>query len=201
MSSPPHRAAAARPGRPPAWLVAAGLALAGCSGPPPATFDLTQHEVTVKAIHARRQLSVMEPTALQPLDSDKVLVRRPDGSLAMLAKTQWSDHLTRVVQSRIVQAFEKAGALGHVSAFGGVVTPDLTLQVEIQVFEVDVGSSQGNVEIAASLVGATSGRTLAAHVFKAHVPGGTEGPAAVDALDQALGQVLGDLVRWAAPYL
>jgi cholesterol transport system auxiliary component len=38
-------------------------------------------------------------------------------------------------------------------------------------------------------------------VFEANAPGASEGPAAVQALDQALGQLLGEIVRWAAPYL
>jgi cholesterol transport system auxiliary component len=204
MSSPPHlslRAAQSR--RQFVSLAVTSLALAACGGgPPPVTFDLAQPDRAAKrAIHLRRQLVVTEPTALQPLESDHVLVRRPDGTLATLAHAQWSDRLPRLVQARIVQAFENAGAVGRVGVSGGQITPDVTLDVEIRVFEVDAGAGQGKIELATKLVGAVSGRTVAARVFEANAPGASEGPAAVQALDQALGQLLGEIVRWAAPYL
>ncbi|SEB78660.1 cholesterol transport system auxiliary component [Rhizobiales bacterium GAS191] len=208
MSSPPHRWARGLRTRPrsaallsPA-LLGLALALAACGGgPPPATFDLAQSGTRGKALHGRHQLSVAEPTALQPLDSDRILVRRSDGSLATLARAQWSDRLPRLLQSRIVQAFENAGAVGRVSAFGGAATADLTLDVEIRVFEVDVGAGQGHIELAATLINAQSGRTTAARILQANAPGVTEGPAAAGSLDQALARLLPELVHWAAPYL
>ncbi len=203
MSGPPHRlAGGARSLRSIASLLAAIFGLAACSGgPPPSTFDLAQHQAASKGLHLRRQLVVAEPTALQPLDSDHVLVRRPDGTLATLAHAQWSDRLPPLVQSRIVQAFENAGAVGRVGAFGGTISADVTLAVEIRVFEVDVGAGQGKIELAARLVSSASGQIIAARIFQASAVGAGEGPAAVASLDQALGQTLGDLTRWAAAHL
>jgi cholesterol transport system auxiliary component len=210
MSGPPHRlAGGARNLRSIASLFAASLGLAAIvglaacgGGPPPATFDLAQHQAAAKGLHLRRQLVVAEPTALQPLDSDHVLVRRPDGTLATLAHAQWSDRLPRLVQSRLVQAFENAGAVGRVGPFGeDALSADVTLDVEIRVFEVDVGAGQGKIELAARLVRSASGQIIAARIFQASAAGAGEGPSAVASLDQALGQALGDLTRWAAAHL
>jgi cholesterol transport system auxiliary component len=203
MSGPPHqRAGGMRSGRLITGLLAANLGLSGCGGgPPPITFDLAQHEAATKTLHVRRQLVVTEPAALQPLDSDHILVRRPDGTLATLAHAQWSDRLPRLVQSRIVQAFENAGAVGRVGASGGQITADVTLDIEIRVFEVDVGAGQGKIELAARLVNSISGRVISDRIFRANAPGAGEGPSAPDSLDRALGQLLGELTRWAAPYL
>jgi cholesterol transport system auxiliary component len=88
-----------------------------------------------------------------------------------------------------------------VGFFGGQITPDLTLDVEIRVFEVNVGVGEGKVELAAKLVDAVSGRAVAARVFRAEVPGESEGPAATASLDHALGQVLSEIVRWGAHYI
>jgi cholesterol transport system auxiliary component len=185
-----------------AGLLAASWVLSARSGgPPPATFDLAQHETAAKTLHGKRQLVVTEPSALQPLDSDRVLVRRPDGTLATLARAQWSDRLPRLVQSRIVQAFENGGAVGRVGASGGPLTADMTLDVEIHVFEVDVGAGQGRIELTVKLIDALSGRAVAARIFKANAPSPGAGPAAAGSLDQALAQVLSELVHWAAPYL
>ncbi|MFI5013121.1 MAG: ABC-type transport auxiliary lipoprotein family protein [Hyphomicrobiales bacterium] len=178
------------------------MALAACSsGPPPATFDLAQHQLATQGLRVRRQLVVSEPSALQPLDSDRILVRRADGTLATLAHAQWSDRLPRLVQARTIQAFENAGAVGRVGASGGPITADLTLDVEIHAFEVDVGAGLARVELAAKLVGASSGRTVAARIFTANVPAAGEGPSAVASFDQALGQILAELTRWAASHL
>jgi cholesterol transport system auxiliary component len=204
MSSPPHRpSCVARNWRRFALLTMATFGLSACGGgPPPATFDLSQPEAGAKkALHVTRQFVVTEPVAVQPLDSDRVLVRRPDGELATLAHTQWSDRLPRLVQARIVQAFENAGAVGRVGVAGGPITPDITLDVEIRVFELEGGASQGKIELAVKLVNAVSGRTVAARVFQADMAGDTEGPAAVGTLDRALGQVLGEITRWSRPYL
>jgi cholesterol transport system auxiliary component len=202
MSGPPHRrAGGVRIWRLAAGLLVVGLGLAACGGPPPTTFDLAQRESATKTLHLRRQLIVAEPTALQSLDSDHVLVRRPDGTLATLAHAQWSDRLPRLMQSRIVQAFENAGAAGQVGPFGGTVSADMTLEVELRVFEVDVGAGQGKIEFAAKLVNSTSGRIVSARIFQAGAAGAGEGLAAASSLDQALAQALGELTRWAASHL
>ena len=178
------------------------LALTGCGGgPPPITFDLSQRDTMTKVLHARRQLVVTEPSAVQPVDSDHIIVRRPDGSLATLAHTAWADSLPKLIQSRVVQAFENAGAIGHVGMSGGPITGDVTLDIEIRDFEIDVGAGQARVEIAARLVNAVAGRTVAARILQATVPTAGEGPSTAEALDQALGQVLSQLIRWAAPYI
>ena len=123
-----------RIGRLVAGLLAIGLGLAACGGgTPPTTFDLAQREGTAKSLTLRRQLVVAEPSALQSLDSDHVLVRRADGTLATLAHAQWSDRLPRLLQSRILQAFENAGAAGRVGPVGGAVSADMTLESEIRI--------------------------------------------------------------------
>jgi cholesterol transport system auxiliary component len=135
--------------------------------------------------------------AVQPLDSDHILVRRADGSLATLAHAQWSDRLPNLVQSRIVQTFENGGAVGQVGPVGGAVTADTTLEVEIRSFEVDAGTGRGKVELAARLVSSGSGKIVAARIFTADAPGASEGPAAATSLDQALNLALAELTRWA----
>jgi cholesterol transport system auxiliary component len=181
---------------------AAVFALAACSsGPPAASFDLSQPPTRTKWLHPRHQLVVVDPAALQPLDSNDVIVRRQDGTLATLAQAQWSDRLPRVVQTRLIQAFENAGAVGHVGFSGGPITPDLTLDLEIRAFELDVGAGEARVQIAAKLLAAGTGRVVAARIFDGQASITGSGPERAHSLDQALGSVLGEMVRWAAPHL
>jgi cholesterol transport system auxiliary component len=204
MSSLPQRRAAGgiRVGGGLASAFAVSLALVACGGgPPPITFDLSQRDTPTQPLHARRQLVVTEPSAVQPLDSNQIVVRRADGSLATLAHTAWADRLPRLIQTRVVQAFENAGAVGHVGIAGGPITADLTLDLEVRDFEIDVGAGQAKIEIAARLVNSLSGRTVVARILHASVPAAGDSPSTTDSLDQALGQVLGQLIRWAAPYI
>ncbi len=89
-----------------------GLGLAACgSKAVNDTFDLTASvsDVATKASARNRQLLVADPSALKALDSEQILVRVSGAEIRYLSKSQWSDKLTRVVQSKLVEAFENTG--------------------------------------------------------------------------------------------
>ncbi|MHB2168854.1 ABC-type transport auxiliary lipoprotein family protein [Alsobacter sp. R-9] len=177
----------------------AALALAGCGSfqSPPETFDLSVPDGARKASPGGRLLVVAEPVALQTLESDRILVRGADGSVSFLPGVQWSDRLPRLLQSRIVQSFENTGrAVGRA---GGGLSADVALTSEIRFFGVQTGGggAQAVVEISGKLVG-SDGRIQAQRVFRAAAPlPAVDGRAAAAALDQAMKQVLAEIVRWA----
>ena len=81
----------------------------------------------------------------------------------------------------------------------GVVSADVALTSEIRFFGVQTGGggAQAVVEISAKLVG-SDGRIQAQRVFRAATPlPAVDGRAAAAALDQAMKQVLAEIVRWA----
>ena len=84
---------------------------------------------------------------------------------------------------------------------GGPITPDMTLDLEIRAFELDVAAGQARVQIAAKLIGASTGRVVAARVFDGEAALTGAGPERAHSLDQALGGVLDQIVHWAAPHL
>jgi cholesterol transport system auxiliary component len=197
--TPPHAAM----GRSPKGLrlslaIALAAALAGCGGAPQrATFDLTAPADLGRVSGSRAQLVVNEPTTVQAIDTDRILVR--DGAaLAYLPDAQWADRVPRLVQTRLIQTFENASRLGRVGRPGDRVVPDIALNADIRSFGVETGSNLAVVEITVRLVSDRSGRVGAARAFAARVPvASIAGPEAAAALDQALGQVLRDIVRWA----
>ncbi|MEX0752077.1 MAG: ABC-type transport auxiliary lipoprotein family protein [Xanthobacteraceae bacterium] len=187
-------------------VAATALFVGGCAGlgvgskPPPPTYDLTAPKDFPRSGRAPRgQLLIPVATALGPLDSDKILVRPGVGEIAALADAQWSDRLPRIVQVRIVQAFENASRLRAVGHTGEGLAGDYELVLEIRAFEISVPAGPAaEVEIAAKIVGDRSGRIVAARIFHAAVPASaTQGSAAVAALDAAFAQVATDLVLWA----
>lgn len=188
-----------------ALALAAGVAaLGGCAGgigaalaPPPAdTFDLTAPTVFRRAGPPRGAIAVGEPTALRILDTDRIVVRPRPNEVTYLGNAQWADRLPRLVQTRLVQAFENASRLRSVARPGDGFDADLQLVTEIRAFEIDASAgAAARVEITARLL--SRGRVVAAEIFRASVPGSTEPRQATLALDRALGEVIVAIVGWA----
>ncbi len=140
---------------------------------------------------------VQEPSTIAALDSERVVVRAAGGELTYLPRTQWADRLPRLVQARLIQTFENRGraAVGRPT---DRIAGDVQLIIDIRNFEVREASRDAYVEVAAKLVGGTSGNVTTARLFSASAPVGTiDGAGATAALDQALGRVLLDVTGWA----
>ena len=176
-----------------------GAFLAGCGGgPTPTTFDLTAPSGFGKVGGSRAVMVVAEPTTVQALDSNRVIVRDSGGALSFLGGAQWADRIPALVQARLIQTFENASRIGAVSAPGQRITPDVQLNTDIRSFNIDAVSGAAVVEITAKIVGDRTGQIQRARLFSARVPAGAvDGPAATQALDRALSQVLIEIVRWA----
>ncbi len=181
-------------------LLLAGLAasLAACGGQPQrTTFDLTAPGDVGRVGGSRAQLVVNEPTAVQALDTDRILVR-DNGALSYLPDAQWADRLPRLFQTRLIQTFENASRLGKVGRPGDRVVADFALNVDIRTFGVEAATGEAVVEVTARIVSDRTGRVGAARAFSARLPvGSISGPASAVTLDLAMSQVLRELVRWA----
>lgn len=191
--SPPRRLAAQL-----SFVTILSLAVAACGGSAPATFDLSAAS-GARGKAGRGQLVVAEPTAISPLESDRIVVRAAPEQVAFLTGAQWSDRLPRLLQSRLVQSFENGKLLRSVGRSGDRIVADYVLTSEVRRFEIDVTTSQAVVVISAKLIGERSGRISAARIFTAQVPASaSDGARASAALDQALSEVMRDIVGWAS---
>jgi cholesterol transport system auxiliary component len=188
----------APPGARRPWLALAGvaLALAACAAPPPQTFDLS---VPPGAVRQRgTQLAIALPVGIQVLETDRIIVRSGDGSVTALPGVQWADNLPRLIQSRLVQAFENTGrAVGRA---GSGVSASTVLAPDIRFFGiVTAPQTEAVVELSVKMVDANSGSIVAGRVFRSVVPVAVvSGPAAAAALDQAAMRTFSEIVRWSA---
>lgn len=179
-------------------LLAGALLLAGCSGPTPTTYDLSAPGDVGRLGGAGPALVVAEPTTVQTLDSDRIIVRDSSGALSFAGGAQWADRIPKLVQTRLIQTFENAGRLGSVARPGERIVAPLQLVTDIRSFNIDTASGAAVVEITAKLVGDSTGRVQRAKLFSARVPAtASDAGAAAQALDKALSQVLIEIVRWA----
>jgi cholesterol transport system auxiliary component len=178
-----------------------GLGLVACgSNAVNDTFDLTASvsEVATTASARNRQLLVADPSALKALDSEQILVRVSGAEIRYLSQSQWSDRLTRVVQSKLVEAFENTGRLAGVGKPGQGLAIDFQLITDVRSFEISAeGGDRGVVEISAKLLNDRNGTVKAQRVFRAEVPStGSDNAAYVAALDRAFARVTADIVTW-----
>ncbi len=174
------------------------LLLSGCGGgATPTTFDLSAPADFGRVGGSRAALVIAEPTTVQALDSDRIIVRDSSGALSFLGGAQWSDRVPKLVQTRMVQTFENASRIASVSRPGDRITPDLQLITDIRRFTIDTATGSAVVEITAKLVGDKNGQVQRAKIFSASVPASAgDAAGAAQALDRALSQVLIQIVRW-----
>jgi cholesterol transport system auxiliary component len=176
------------------------LLLSACSSlggvKPLDTFDLTTPDA-VKAgpRKGKVQVLVTEPQALKALDSENIVVRNGASQIQYLAGAQWSDRLPKIVQARLIQAFEKSGRFGGVGRPGEGLAIDYQIITEIRAFGIEDGVAV--VEIGAKLLNDRNGVVRSSKTFSASVRAGSGANGFVEALDQAFSGVAADLVAWA----
>lgn len=178
-------------------FLGAGLAVAlsGCAAlTAPRRFDLSA--AVPKARVGGPSLYVATPQVLEPLGSDLVVVRGPDGALSRVPGVAWSNALPELLRAKITASFENAGLARTIAPAESAA---YVLRVEIRRFDIDAATRQAVVELTARLIANQGGAVVAAHVFSAQAPvGEISGADPVVALDRALGEVLVKLVPWAA---
>ena len=181
-------------------------ALAGCSslggGSNKAldTYDLAVPDVATKGSRKSKvQILIAEPQALKALDSENIVVRSDAASIQYLGGAQWGDRLPKIVQARLVQAFENSGRFGGVGRPGEGLAIDYQVITDIRAFEIQTnGSDVATVEIFVKLLNDRTGDVGSSKVFSASVPVGSGSDAFVRGLDVAFDKVAVDLVNWAA---
>ena len=177
------------------------IALSSCaSSVPPDTFEISSPAVAQAASRrSRLQVLIPEPTAIKTLDSDKIVVKPTPYSVEFLANSQWGDRLPRMVQLRLLQAFENTGGLGAVGVPGQGLAIDYQLVMEIRKFEIDaIGQgSTALIEISVKALNDRNGTVRATRIFDATAPvSGNSNSAYVAALDKAFDKISNDIVGW-----
>jgi cholesterol transport system auxiliary component len=180
--------------------VLATVLMSGCSTTPPSdTFDLAAPVVSTDRSAQRRQILVPVPSAIKAINSEKIMVRVSPSEVQYLSGSQWSDTLPRMVQAKLVQAFEATGKLAGVGVPGQGLAIDEQVVTEIRAFEVQAygGVKQANIAISVKILNDRNGSVKATKLFTATAPvSGSEPPAFVDGLDRAFADIANQIVSW-----
>lgn len=181
------------------------IALAGCSSSASNdTFDLSISAAPQEKVASQRsrQLLIAEPTAVKALDSENIVIRLSPSEMQYLAKSQWSDRLPKLVQSKLVEAYEDTGRFGGVGRPGQGLAIDYQVVSEIRTFEVFTTSRQAVVELSVKLINDRNGSVRSQKVFRASaLVSGSENASYVKALDAAFAQAAREIVTWSLTVL
>ena len=181
-------------------LVMSAMSLAGCLGgsADKDTFSLSAVPEVTGPSAKNRQILIPEPTALKALDSEQVVIRLSGVEIQYLSKARWSDRLPKMVQAKLVEAFENTGRLGGVGKPGEGLAIDFQVVTDIRAFQVETnGATHASIEISAKLLNDRNGTVRSQKVFAASVPvSGSDNRSYVAALDTAFAQVTSEIVAW-----
>ena len=145
------------------------------------------------------QLVIPDPTALAALDTDKIQSVSPSGVSAALPDASWSDTLAKLLQVKIIRAFEDAGVVGALTRPLEGVTGDFQLLLDVRKFQISLAEPPvAEVEFTAKVLD-DKGHVVNTRIFLSSAPAKSANAAAAKAaLDQAFGSAAVDLVDWAA---
>ena len=174
------------------------LILSGCgTAAKNDTFDLSGAVDGDGPAAKSRQILVAGPTALRALDSEQIVIRVSPSEIQYLSRAQWGDKLPRMVQSKLVEAFENSGKLGGVGLPGQGLAIDYQVVTDIRSFEIDASSgNQAVIEISVKILNDRNGSVRAQKVFRAMAPAGGDNVGFVKALDRAFSTVVSEIVSW-----
>lgn len=144
-------------------------------------------------------LVVMLPDAGDSLDTSRIPVVKPDGSLDYYAASQFADRVTTLVQDALIAGFEASGRIDQVSPQQDALHADYSLVTEIHDFEVQSGDAPtAVVSLSVKLVASRSRRIAANFATRQTAPASADSAAAAtQALETALTAAATAVIAWA----
>jgi cholesterol transport system auxiliary component len=149
------------------------------------------------------QLLLALPSAPTGLDTNRVALSRSAMSLDYFADAEWTDNAPLVVQTALLDAFEKSGAVPAVGRDSAGLRADFILETDLRDFTAVYDSPNGpprvTVAFTLKLIKIPERKIIAQHsVVRQQAAAGNKIPDIVLAFNTALGGAVEEAVRWAA---
>lgn len=171
----------------------------GARGTPAASHTLTAPREFPAASRKRAQVVVPEPSALLVVDTQKILILPREADTNALARAQWADNIPKLIQAKVIEAFENSNYVDAVSKPIDGLAIDYQLLLDVRSFQIDgAGEPAAKVEVGAKVLN-TSGKIIGTRTFaRTEVAQAGDPRGAVAAMDKAFGAVVTELVVWTA---
>ncbi|WP_395017375.1 ABC-type transport auxiliary lipoprotein family protein [Dongia sp.] len=185
------------------FLLLSAAGLAGCGIVPDVNKPLTLYTVKPKLSLAEQpakvawQLVVAEPAAERDIDTTRIALTRTPNVIEYFADGNWSDTAPKMVQAKMIEAFESTNAIVAVGRDAAGLRADYILQSDLRDFQADYtdGAAAAHVRLIAKLVEMPDRRITRTVSAETTVPaGGKDLAAIVVAFEAALGQALSKIV-------
>ncbi len=191
-------------------FLALGLscALAGCSsllgGGAAAPTSIYSPQVQVTADpnwpSVPVSLVVSKPSAARVLDSSRTAVRHTPDELQVYHGASWAQSATEMLQDAVVRTLEDSGKTGGTGTTDSGIRGVYKLVMDVRRFEADYAGHQtpsAVLVVNAKLIQNTNQSVTASHTFSVIQPAGSADTGqVVQAFDQALTQLTGQIVGW-----
>ncbi|HWA68215.1 MAG TPA: ABC-type transport auxiliary lipoprotein family protein [Rhizomicrobium sp.] len=146
-------------------------------------------------------LAVLRPDVPGGLDSDRIALLQPDGSMDYYAKATYPDRLPATVQRALLEGFEASGRVDAVAREEDALHADYNLLVEVRDFQAVYAVQDGVPAVMVSLnvkLTTAHGRRIIAvtTVTQKAAASVNSAGAAVAALEQALAAAVTQVVAW-----
>lgn len=184
------------------------LALTGCSGllsslagDPPALYELrAPGAITTTAPLVTKQLLIDVPMSSAGIDTPRIALVQPDGTMAYYKDVSWTDRAPVMMQTLLVDAFGNSGKLPAVGRENVGLRADYLLKTDLAAFQASYAAGAVptiTVSISAKIISMPRRMIATGRVFTAEVAASSDTTLAVrDAFQQATSEALAQLVDW-----
>jgi cholesterol transport system auxiliary component len=189
---------------PMAGLAACSPAALIANRPAPKLFELTPKSTFPPDLPQARSTVRVEPvTATAGLNTTRIALRPNATELDYYAGALWIDVVPAMVQNLMVESLENSDRVDALGATAAGVPADYALLVHVREFQAEYGAPgeppSAHVRLQARLVTLPRRESVDAAGADAVVPAASGAiDAVVDAFDEALGDVMRNLVGWTA---
>lgn len=176
------------------------LSLLGKAEPPPRNYDLAPH-VTFEddTPEVAWQLVVEEPFAASAVNTNRIAARTAASEFVYYRGVRWSDNAPRLVQSLLVESFEKSGKITAVGRQSIGLRSDYELKSDLREFQVQLtgGAPEVLVRMNFKLVRQPSAEIVAFMTTESRAIAANDAMTAIiRAFEAALAAVMTDAVKW-----
>lgn len=193
------------------FLIAASSAtLGGCGGnvlglgPPEAGIIYPMRPVFPAGSGAkvRWALAILRPDVKPGLDSDRIALIQPDGSMDYYAKANYPDRLPALIQQALLDGFEASGRIDAVAPEQAALHAEYDLITEVKDFGAHYAQADGIPQVRVSLtakLATAHGRAIVSGFSssQAATASANSAGAVAQALQQGLGTAITEIVNWA----
>lgn len=147
-------------------------------------------------------LSILRPDLAGGLDTDRIVLHQADGSMDFYAKATYPDRLGAIVQQTLLDGFEMSGRIGAVAPEQAALHADYNLVSEVKDFSAHYAQTDGMPSVTVSIMAKMTtahGRAIVStfSAVKTVSASANSAGAVAQALQQALGAAVTEIVNWA----